>query len=384
MMMRFRLSLNTVAALAVGLLALAGCAGGIQDQGYSGSHRPKPSLHSNAVEFPVHGIDVSKYQGDIDWDRVRASGTKFAYIKATEGGDRADEKFVANWNGAKSVGVARGAYHFAYWCRPAQNQIEWFTSHVPYEADALPPVLDVEWITTSRTCPRKIPAWKAREEMQIMLNHMERTYGKRPVIYTTVDFYEDVLSEGAFSDYPIWVRSTKYEPNVKYGSRRWHFWQYQSDGRVAGIRGNVDKNAFHGSQAQWLAFAGGAAAPAAPEPAAAPVQTASIAPARDAAEKPAEETVATAAAEPSALAPVPTERVAVMRETTRVPRATIARAAFTPEPMARPVALARPPAKVPGAVAGLRPAALVPGATIADVIEADGAPLSLLPQSAQP
>ena len=61
-------------------------------------------------------------------------------------------------------------------------------------------------------------------------------------------------SDGAFSDYPIWVRSTKWEPKVKYGARKWHFWQYQSDGYVPGIAAKVDRNAFHGSHRDWQAF----------------------------------------------------------------------------------------------------------------------------------
>ena len=116
--------------------------------------------------------------------------------------------------------------------------------------------------------------------MQIMLQEMEHHYGKRPVIYTTVDFYAAILSDGALMDYPIWVRSTKHHPAVKYGSRAWHFWQYQSDGRVPGIGGKVDKDAFYGTKEQWDAFLRepgvrpvqtGAAGPASP----APPQTAS-------------------------------------------------------------------------------------------------------------
>jgi lysozyme len=90
--------------------------------------------------------------------------------------------------------------------------------------------------------------------MQVMLQEMERHYGKRPIIYTTLDFYEAILSDGALMDYPIWVRSTKHHPAVKYGSRAWHFWQYQSDGRVPGIGGKVDKDAFYGTKEQWDAF----------------------------------------------------------------------------------------------------------------------------------
>jgi lysozyme len=90
--------------------------------------------------------------------------------------------------------------------------------------------------------------------MKVMLDEMERHYGKRPIIYTTVDFYQAILADGAFMDYPIWVRSTKYQPSVKYGPRPWHFWQYQSDGSIAGIRAHVDRDAFFGTQKQWEAF----------------------------------------------------------------------------------------------------------------------------------
>ena len=244
-------------------LALASCALDAEPKaprrsnGRYTASAPKPSLHSNGRELPIHGIDVSKYQGDIDWRAVASAGTKFAWIKATEGGDRFDEYFTANWNGAKAAGVPRGAYHFAYWCRPASQQVEWFRRHVPKDPDALPPVLDVEWVGNSRTCPHKLPAAVAQGEMLIMLTEMERYYGKRPVIYSTVDFYEDVLAGGALSEYPIWVRSTKYEPHIKYGSRKWHFWQYQSDGNVPGINAQVDRNAFHGTHAQWEAFLNG-------------------------------------------------------------------------------------------------------------------------------
>ena len=87
-----------------------------------------------------------------------------------------------------------------------------------------------------------------------MLEEMERHYGKRPIIYTTVDFYQAILADGAFMDYPIWVRSTKYQPSVKYGPRPWHFWQYQSDASIAGIQVHVDRDAFFGTQKQWEAF----------------------------------------------------------------------------------------------------------------------------------
>jgi lysozyme len=216
---------------------------------FSGSY-PKPR------DYPIHGIDVSKFQGDIDWNAVANSGVKFAWIKATEGGDRVDARFQANWEGAKAAGIPHGAYHFVYWCRPPLEEIKNFEHNAPVEDDALPPVLDVEATPTSPTCHRRLTQDGAIADMRVMLREMERHYGKRPIIYTTVDFYQAILSNGALADYPIWVRSTKHHPAVKYGSRVWHFWQYQSDGRIPGIASNVDKDAFYGTREQWDAFMG--------------------------------------------------------------------------------------------------------------------------------
>ncbi len=264
--------------LALGALQLTGCGGGagpldaVNDE-FSGNY-PKPK------DYPIHGIDVSKFQGDIDWSKVADSGVKFAWIKATEGGDRADARFQANWTGAKEAGIPHGAYHFVYWCRPPMEEMANFEQNAPVEDDALPPVLDVEATPTSPTCHRHLTQEGAIADMQVMLNEMERHYGKRPIIYTTLDFYQAILSDGAFSDYPIWVRSTKYHPAVKYGSRAWRLWQYQSDGWVPGIGGKVDKDAFYGDKQQWEAFLKNpnvqpAAAPA-PQPAQAEAPPASV------------------------------------------------------------------------------------------------------------
>ena len=238
-------------ALALMALQLSGCGGGhpldVVNQNFSQNY-PRPR------DYPIHGIDVSKFQGDIDWSKVADSGVKFAWIKATEGGDRADARFQANWTGAKQAGIPHGAYHFVYWCRPPMEEMAFFEQNAPVEDDALPPVLDVEATPTSPTCHRHLTQEGAIADMHVMLNEMERHYGKRPIIYTTLDFYEAILSDGAFMDYPIWVRSTKYHPAVKYGSRAWRLWQYQSDAWVPGIGTKVDRDAFYGDNAQWEAF----------------------------------------------------------------------------------------------------------------------------------
>ena len=222
---------------------------------YSPAWSVKPSEATTAARnFEVHGIDVSKYQGDIDWQAAHDGGVQFAWIKATEGGDKADEKFRQNWEQAKAAGIPRGAYHFVYWCRTPQEQIRFFQQNVPVDPDALPPVLDVELTPGSKSCPRTLYKDEIIGEMRTMLEAMERHFGKKPIIYSTVDFYEGILHPGALTEYPIWVRSTKYHPSVRYGSRRWHFWQYQSDAAIPGIRGKVDRNTFFGTQEQWSAY----------------------------------------------------------------------------------------------------------------------------------
>lgn len=219
---------------------------------------PENELHrfpaTRSAEFAVHGIDVSKYQGNIDWRQVKEAGVSFAFIKATEGGDRVDSKFAYNWAAAKAAGVPRGAYHFVYWCRPPHEEIANLKSVAPIEPDALPPVLDVEATPTSRSCKRKLYRDEVLRDMKEMLQDMERHYGKKPIIYSSVDFYQAILHSNALSEYPIWVRSTKYHPKVRYGDRNWTFWQYRSDGRVPGITGAVDQNTFNGSADQWRSW----------------------------------------------------------------------------------------------------------------------------------
>ena len=231
-------------------LALAAC-GSPETVGFDDSY-PKPTA------YPIHGIDVSKYQGTIDWNAVASSGVKFAWIKATEGGDHVDERFQANWQGAKLAGIPHGAYHFMYWCRKPIEEATWFEENVPVEADALPPVLDVEPTPDSRTCRRRLEHDQTIADMKVVLDEMERHFGKRPIIYTNIEFYNAILAGGAFADYPIWVRSTKHNPAMRYSDRDWQFWQYQADGIVPGIDGEVDRNVFDGDQKQWRAFLDGA------------------------------------------------------------------------------------------------------------------------------
>lgn len=236
-----------IALAAVLLAALIG-AGVASSRSLSDAKPHKAVVRAHTM--PVQGIDVSYWQGDIDWEKVNEAGVHFAFIKATEGGDRLDPKFIENWNAAKRVGIARGAYHFIYWCRPAHEQALWFMLNVPQDPDALPPVLDLEWHTHSPTCPQKLPRSEALEMIKILLSALERHTGKRPIIYTDPQFHREVL-EGEFNQYHFWLRSVAAEPHKIYGKRSWAFWQFTTTGTVPGIEGPVDRNIFNGTFADW-------------------------------------------------------------------------------------------------------------------------------------
>lgn len=205
--------------------------------------------NSNPRKLAVHGVDVSRWQGNIDWARLRTQGANFAYIKATDGGDHLDPMFKKNWRGAKAAGLKVGAYHFFYWCRAASEQADWFIRNVPRVEGALPPVIDVEWNGQSR-CKKRPSRERVLEKMQVFMDRLEAHYGQRPVIYTAPDFYKDNL-RGAFKDYPFWLRAVAQHPSKVYPGRKWVFWQYSGSGLSHGVSGKIDLNAFYGSNEQW-------------------------------------------------------------------------------------------------------------------------------------
>ena len=239
-----------LAAVAVFAGLSAACAGGATAAQLRLADIDPHEGVARAHAMPVQGIDVSQWQGDVDWPTVRAAGTGFAFIKATEGGDHLDPNSGKTGMRAKAAGVPRGAYHILYWCRPAHEQALWFMLNVPYDPDALPPVLDLEWNGHSRNRPNGVPADVALEKIKIMLDVMESHTGKRPIIYTDVAVPPG-RAERRVQDYNFWLRSVAAEPQELYGDRPWLFWQFTTTGHVPGIAGSVDRNAFNGSFADW-------------------------------------------------------------------------------------------------------------------------------------
>jgi lysozyme len=254
-------------ALTTAALLLTGCSVTDYDS-LSTASIVRPKFQDNdPVDFgakhphrhDIHGIDVSKWNGDIDWRAAKGSGVSFAFIKATEGKDRIDSGFERNWRHAAAAGVPHAPYHFYYFCSTADDQADWFIRNVPKASVRLPPVLDVEWNHASPTCKLRPDSTTVRAAMQRFMDRIEAHYGKRPIIYTTVDFHRDNLV-GHFDDYHFWIRSTAAHPEDIYASRRWAFWQYTATGVVPGVPGNTDINVFAGTEKNWrtwLASVGG-------------------------------------------------------------------------------------------------------------------------------
>ena len=227
---------------------LAGC-------GYThvikGDNDPHPGV-ARARALPIQGIDVSRYQGRIDFAAARNAGTHFVFMKATEGADYVDPNFRANWDAARRAGVPRGAYHFMTWCSLARDQAEWFKRNVPRDADQLPPVLDLEWNHQS-SCKAKFSKEDTLEKIRLMLAEMEAHTGKIPIIYTDITFHRDVLA-GLHFDNAFWLRSVAAEPHTRYAYRDHTFWQWTQTGTMPGVRGEVDRNAFYGTESEWIRF----------------------------------------------------------------------------------------------------------------------------------
>ncbi|MBK0382416.1 glycoside hydrolase family 25 protein [Pedobacter sp. SD-b] len=194
-------------------------------------------------KYYVHGIDVSSYQGKIDWQKVNAmefNGIKinFAFIKATEGVTLVDPYFQRNWRESKNSGVIRGAYHYFKPLKSGIWQARFFLQTVKVEAGDLPPVIDIEE-SAGLSANELIP------NLQDFLNEVEKRTKVKPIIYTGYQFYKDHL-RGNFEGYPLWL-AHYYQPKLKLDVKnRWDFWQHADNAHIDGIKGRADMNVFNG------------------------------------------------------------------------------------------------------------------------------------------
>jgi lysozyme len=197
------------------------------------------------------GIDVSKWQGDIDWPKVAGAGIKFAFIRVSDGLNYPDPKFQYNWAEARAAGVVRGVYQYF---RPSQDAVEQATYLLdqmgPLQEGDLPPVIDVETVDGQS-------AAKVIDQVAIWLETVEQGAGVRPLIYTSAGFWASLGTDG-FTDYPLWVANWETDcPLMPDGWTEWVFWQTAADGTVAGIDEAVDLDVFNGDLAALQGFAVG-------------------------------------------------------------------------------------------------------------------------------
>lgn len=200
--------------------------------------------------WAVWGVDVSSYQGQVDWQTLRDQGVEFAFIKATEGSGTVDPCFAENWANAQAAGVPIGAYHFFSYDSPGETQAENFTAQVPVTPGALPPVVDIEFYGGKAQDPPDRET--VRDILDPLLERLEDSYGQKPILYATYRTYNLYL-QGEYEDYPLWMTRPLLAPMDK----DWTFWQYSHSARLSGYQGKeerIDLNVFCGSLKDWKAW----------------------------------------------------------------------------------------------------------------------------------
>ena len=199
--------------------------------------------------YPIRGLDVSHHQGDIDWPRVKESGLTFAFIKATEGADFRDTRFVENWARANAAGLVTGAYHFFTFCASGESQAKHFLGVVAQLEHALPLGVDVEFTGNCKS-------WESilgiQSELRTFVERVEAARGEKLLLYTVFDQFEELVPKELYA-HTLWIRSSWGEPKL---SLPWLFWQFSDSGEVPGIRGPVDLDVFSGDWVTWSELVG--------------------------------------------------------------------------------------------------------------------------------
>ncbi len=204
------------------------------------------------------GIDVSKWQGDVDWPAVKADGIEFAFARVSDGLNGVDSYFADNWAGMKAAGLVRGAYQFF---RPASNVADQAQVMIDalgeLEPTDLPPVIDVE-------ADGGLSDAAVADAVDEWITIVQAATGRRPIIYTGPYFWRDEVGSADHLPSDLWVAHYGAEcPLTPEPWSRWAFWQYTDSGDVAGVDGPVDTNLFNGDMADLLALvaaSGGGAA----------------------------------------------------------------------------------------------------------------------------
>jgi MYXO-CTERM domain-containing protein len=227
---------------------------GLQARGELSAPLDPQAATTCAAGTTLPGIDVSTYQGNIDWDAVANAGIVYAIVRVSHGVNTLDDQFDDNWAQARAAGVHTGVYQYF---EPGQDPIQQADILIdrmgPLGPDDLPPVIDVE--ATSGLGPAAVATSVGQ-----WIDHVEAAIGIKPIIYTGRYFWQDNVGSSDFAEYPLWIAHyTDGCPNIPDQWGNWVFHQYTSSGSVAGISGAVDRDNFNGDLAALLAYGGGPA-----------------------------------------------------------------------------------------------------------------------------
>ncbi|AOZ92462.1 glycoside hydrolase family 25 protein [Paenibacillus crassostreae] len=205
----------------------------------------------NRSSTHAKGIDISHWQGNINWQQVAEDSIMFAFIKASEGSTVRDKLFLSNVKRAATAGILVGVYHFSRAANPAEVKAE--VDHLlsvitPVINDIkLPIVLDIETkeAGSKANTVKTVRAW---------VEYFKQRTGNYPMIYTFPNFIDTSL-DASFGDIKLWYAYYNQDgtPNNRGGWKEWEFLQYTSSGRVQGISGNVDMNEYKGTEAELRA-----------------------------------------------------------------------------------------------------------------------------------
>ncbi len=190
------------------------------------------------MQSAIVGIDISKYQGDVDFKQLKASGITYVFIRASEGNTYQDPEFKSHFAKAKAAGLTVSAYHFYETNDAPNSQLENFTQLVKLSVGDLPPVVDIERLHQQDDT-------RLSENLQVYLNGLERHYGVKPIIYTGLNFANQHVTR--FSQYPLWLAEYgRTQPTLPSGWSQWTFWQWSQSHALKGIDGKVDADKFNG------------------------------------------------------------------------------------------------------------------------------------------
>lgn len=193
----------------------------------------------------VRGIDVSHFQGKVNWNEVKERGMHFGIAKATQGIGYTDPEFHNNWEKIKEIGLYRGTYHFYVAADDPIKQAEHFVNMVKsIGAHHLPPALDLEGSDIGG-----LSVEKYQENVMTWLKHVEENLGMKPMIYTNHPFGNQYLNNEEFSNYHLWIaeygsREAKIPEAWKGEEKSWSGWQFTSHDTLKGVKGNVDESKF--------------------------------------------------------------------------------------------------------------------------------------------